>query len=78
MTSGIAVSCNALKIVIPFLITRSSMKAELQLCGAGSLLCCLILALHFITNSAVAIPRVSVTLMQCEMYSKHGKGKKNL
>lgn len=49
------------------------MKAELQLCGAGSLLCCLILALHFITNSAVANPSISVTLMQCEMYSKHRK-----
>ena len=73
MTSDIAVSSRAL---IHFLITRSSIKAELQLCCAGSLLCSLTPALHFITNSAVAFPSISVMLMQCETGSKHRKEKK--
>lgn len=34
------------------------------------------LALHFITNSAEAILGISVTVMRCEMYSKQGKGRK--
>lgn len=33
------------------------------------------LALHFITNSAEAILGISMTVMQCEMYSKQGKEK---
>lgn len=46
---------------------------------AAAVLCrelTVMLALHFITNSAEAIPGISVTVMQCEMYSKQGKAKK--
>ena len=76
MTAVTAASLNALQSVIHFLITRSSITAELQLCCAGSLLCSLTLAMHFITNSAVAIPGISVMLMQCETYAKHWRGEK--
>lgn len=68
MTSATVVTFNALKSMRHFLITSSSIKAELLLCYTGSLLCFLMLASHFITNSAVAIPGISVMLMQCETY----------
>lgn len=67
---------SASKGMINFLITRSSIKAGLQLCCTGSLLCSLTLTLHFITNSAAAIPGISVMLTKCETYSKQGKWKK--